>query len=371
METPFRQSIGRILTEFAIADPFFETLLLRWKKLNFNEREEYIVSVLNPPGDVDWETAMTRYELLATCLRGEYPNSEQWLFESQVRNLAIIPPVLASEDFNASLVYSMNLWLAGNYELPVMRLLKIFNIFTNGDFLFAKLNPELATYYTRVTLLLFVQYFAVLPQEWQAIVLNSVYLELAIVLGVDLGEAFRQAIDKNLLINERRENSLLFATMIYDNRWQFGLTPAGMPAKLSYWIDRFRIISGGKFDGMSFIDFLNQKNEWIDCTLAEKMTIKEGIVYYVGLLSDKYLVTTTMMAKVARANVKKTTLLFNDRTAVINLIDKEFEKDLEGNYKNLEGVLNRLNEISEDRDNPEIANWYYFDEETSRFKWKE
>ncbi|MFA5062308.1 MAG: hypothetical protein WC526_04135 [Patescibacteria group bacterium] len=50
-------------------------------------------------------------------------------------------------------------------------------------------------------------------------------------------------------------------------------------------------------------------------------------------------------------------------------ISSEFKKNPQGEFTNIEGVLNRLNELSEKYKDPKIAELYYFDEKDGKFKW--
>ncbi len=50
-------------------------------------------------------------------------------------------------------------------------------------------------------------------------------------------------------------------------------------------------------------------------------------------------------------------------------IEKEFKKDAEGNFENIEGVMQKLAELSEKYNDPRVADMLYFDEESNQFKW--
>ena len=52
-------------------------------------------------------------------------------------------------------------------------------------------------------------------------------------------------------------------------------------------------------------------------------------------------------------------------------IDSQFKKDHEGNFINMEGVYEKLNELAEKNNDPSILELYYFDEGAGKFKWKE
>lgn len=50
-------------------------------------------------------------------------------------------------------------------------------------------------------------------------------------------------------------------------------------------------------------------------------------------------------------------------------IESEFSKNESGEFQDVEAVLNKLQELSEQYNNPEIANLLYFDEQDAQFKW--
>lgn len=51
-------------------------------------------------------------------------------------------------------------------------------------------------------------------------------------------------------------------------------------------------------------------------------------------------------------------------------IEKEFKKDREGNFEDIDAVMRKLEEFVEKYNDPKIADLLYFDEEENRFKWK-
>lgn len=370
MEAYFKKDVGKILQDLTKQDPTMEPVLLRWQNLKLDSREEYLLSVLSPLHEDYYEEMVENCETLIKYLRGETENSFAWYSADEVRALEMNSGLLASEDFGARLLYSISLWHVGYYVQPVLELLKKFEEYTHDDFLFAELEDELAAYYSRVCLLLFARYYADLYDEWQVFLLNSFYLQLAIVLGVDLNLPITKAIDKDLLIVDRRKKLAIFATMVYENKWPVGKDLSGNEVKAAYWVDRFRSFNHGVFDGINLMNFINQKEEWINCSESEKMIIREILYLYSGLLGNQFVVTEEDLAfyssNVVNRKPEKFTL-----EQVKNIINKNFVKDMSGEYEDLSGVLQTLDQLASDHNDPAIAESYYFDEADGKFKWKE
>lgn len=58
-----------------------------------------------------------------------------------------------------------------------------------------------------------------------------------------------------------------------------------------------------------------------------------------------------------------------DPSKLKSQIESEFKRNSQGEFENVEGVLNKLNELSEKYKDPKIAEMYYFDEKDGNFKW--
>ncbi|KKP59346.1 MAG: hypothetical protein UR53_C0003G0008 [Candidatus Magasanikbacteria bacterium GW2011_GWC2_34_16] len=370
MEAYFKKDVGKILQDLAKQDPEMVSVLLRWQNLKLDSREVYLLGVLSPIDGDDWEEMIGNYERLVKYLRGEVEDSFAWYSADQVLKLEISSELLVSEDFGAQFLYSLSLWHVGYYTQPVLELLKKFETYTSDDFLFSELEDELAAYYSRVCLLLFTRYYADLYDEWQVFVLNSFYLQLAITLGIDLGVPITQAIDKDLLIVDRRQKLAIFATMVYDNKWPVGKDLSGNEVKLSYWVDRFRAFNRGIFDGINLLNFINQKEEWKNCSEPERMIVREALYLYSGLLGNQFVVTEEDLAFYNSSVINRKPEKFTT-DQVKNIVNKNFIKDINGEYEDLSGVLKTLNQLSEDHNDPAIAELYYFDEADGKFKWKE
>ena len=50
-------------------------------------------------------------------------------------------------------------------------------------------------------------------------------------------------------------------------------------------------------------------------------------------------------------------------------IESQFKKDADGNFTDIEGVMAKLNELSEKNNDPKIAEMMYYDETENKFKW--
>lgn len=361
------------------------SLLARWEKLGLNELQEFVLISIFPPIYADLFGTLQKYEQEGVLLRGLDRDSEYWFTSDTVRSLIVNKETLASHAFKAKLISSLMLWLYDSrYVMPAIELLRKFEEYTAGNFLFENLEDEWSMLYSRASLLLMVNYFEEMPPNWQAFLLNSGWFHVAIAMNLDLDGAMRKGIDSIVYMPDRREESVRYATFIYTNDSPIGTKPdLSGPGTNAYWIDRFRQFSKQKFDGMSLLAFMNEEREWEGCILIEdKMIVHQVLVLYSHLILDNYVNPTLTDSERARllkeintqkSVSKETNTNANgvDYGAIKKEIETQFPKNKDGEYEDIDGIMTALNKKSEELGNEKITELFLWDENKEKFIWND
>jgi hypothetical protein len=189
---------------------------------------------------------------------------------------------------------------------------------------------------------------------------------------------------------------------------------------VKYWVDNFRIYSQGNFGGSDLLNFAADKNYFGGCSGEEKELIVKILQLYTHLINgylivpqgdlvavekrlkdfeekgkandplayfdDKLLtgdisaiepipVSTTKEAPVARkkniSNIQADGIKKIDAQMIKKIVMSEFGYTEGDQFEDVEAVIQRLQELAVDYENPEIADLYYFDEQGNEFKWRE
>ncbi|MEK7680514.1 MAG: hypothetical protein AAB348_00475 [Patescibacteria group bacterium] len=346
------------------------------KELDLNELERYLLTRLFVPKPDAMKQTLEQYKEAVQHMRGIPENSRPWLTAEDVAKMTIDNEFLSSAEFHDRLLRSLYVWHFDYYRGPVLAMLRKLEMFTSGTYLFPDLMDPYGSAVLRATLLLAVKYFQDLQTALQAYLLNRNFLVLCIGMGLDLDDALRRAVDYFYIIENRREFALDMSTFLYNNETYLGVKPDGSMGDASYWIDQFEIFSNKKFDGVSLINFMADQARWKNTTDEERMVIKQIIELFVHLVSDHYVMPPAEViaeyerksGTPAKKEPAKQGVSLND---VKKNIEREFKKDAEGQFVNLEGALAKLADLAEKYGNPDIAEMYYFDEGENKFKWKE
>ena len=390
MEENFKIDVGQMLTDLAKKDPAGKALHQRWLSLELKPREEYLLVNLFPPEDDNWLALIEGYTETIQYLRGLSENNEAWFYGDQIDPLTINSDTLIDKSFVAQLLFSINLWHTGYHVQPVLRLLQKFEEYTNGDFLFKELNDNTAAFYSRYCLLLFVNYFENLYDDWQSYFFNSIYLQLAIVLGIKLDEPIQRAVDYHFTIADRRELTTEYAVRLYENPIEIGRDLENNGTKIGYWIDQFRLFSKKKFSAIDLLNFMNSTERWKNTLPKEKIIIREMLYLYTALIGTQFIVPEAQIAKKikpAEIKISPPAPKLQPKTQpkpqpkpvksippgakeIRKIIDAQFPKDKKGNYIDISGVFAKLGELAEQYGDVGINELLYWDEVKGKFWWK-
>ncbi|MFH1947188.1 MAG: hypothetical protein ABIJ23_03475 [Candidatus Magasanikbacteria bacterium] len=380
MDDYFKVKIEEELKKLGEADKNQAGLLSRWNGLQMTDLEKYLLTCIFSPSVDDWGNTIKKYEEELPRLRGLSEGVEYWFSSKQVYEMEFTDEFLTSPTTKANLLASIKLWHLDDYSEPAKELLRKFDKYTNGTFTFDNLEDDWSSFYIRVTLLLVINYFEELPLVWQGYFLNSDFFHLIIVLNLDLNSALQRAIESNVYIFDRKDYALQYATFVYDNKTPVAIKPSGEGlTDNSFWIDLFRQFSKQKFDGISLIEFFNDKEIWRNCDIEDKMVIKEVLILYSHLISDIYVYPTDDEIKKfkkeeTKENIKEVDQKSNDGSEIKYKkikkdIEARFPKDENDEYDDIPGILEELERLAIEQGDDKISELFFWDENLNKFSW--
>ncbi len=261
----------------------------RLNNLKLLPLEEFLLTRLYQPRSSSFGITLDRYEKVVPMLRGQNGTIQPWLNEAAFKDMFLTEEMLEDPAFIATVLHSLYVWHTGDFHLPAIRFLRMLETFTTGDFLFDGLVKDVASLYRRISLLIFVQFFGDLPTPFQLLFANSALVFGAIARGLDVDQAFARAVQYSLMVINRREMCLRLAAFLYENKTPLGKQPGGVAgATIAFWIEQFDLFSQKKFDGISLINFLQDRVRWQFVSAEEKYLVEQGITLYAHLISDHY-----------------------------------------------------------------------------------
>lgn len=375
---PTLQELGKKL----ITDPAkLQDYTMRLNKLKLNALEERLLVQLTPPDlvNADLDTIFLDYENMLKVMRRETNIVDYWVDVQEIDALKLDKTILQSTAFLNTTLASLYIWMEGDYAPTALAFLRKLKSVTDDSFVFQNLNEPYDMHYLRIVLIIMSRYFAELPSEFQLLVYGTNWIIMFVALGLDLDKATGEAITHYVTLENREEAGVDLATAILYNKAEIGVDENGVIQTPADWLDKWRVYSHGNLDGMSLVNFFNDKNVWKYCVVEEKEVVKEILLVYSYLVSDKYFLMDVDLEKV------KTSLLptpppapkpvVKEPSVTVGMIrveiDKKFKKDSQGNYLEEEKVLGELADLAEKYHRDEIADWYYWDDAEKKFKWME
>lgn len=360
--------------------------LRRIEALNLTSDEEKILVCILPPNPSDFDSSLKTYELWIKMMRA--PAAEN-VFWTSIKETAALKPdkqTLQSDKFWFSLLSSLCLWRSSeDYRLVALEFLTKITRFAGGDLMFGNLDAPWDSYYLRATLLLAEKYYAHLPEEFQFILLAGNLLILFLSMNLDLEKALGGAVAFYSTLSDRDELSVQLAACIYSNNTPVGADDQDRPVAIAYWIDKFRVLSNSKFDGMSLINLMKDDNIWKNYDPDSKALIRLLLLAYSSLITLKYVYQDVDLEKLERLERKKKEALppvlpreqpenkkqeKKDYAEIKKTIINSFPVGSDNQFADINGVLVRLRDLSKQYNDPAISDLYYYDETDQQFKWK-
>lgn len=261
-------------------------------------------------------------------------------------------------------------------------------------------------------------FFQQLPDKIVYFLFESGFVILALRIGFKLEDIIREATDRMVAFDRRNVFCLEMAASLADNPTQLGEDVNHESKDVKYWIDNFRIYSQSNFGGSDLLNFAADKNYFGGCTGADRELIMKVLEMYTHLINGYLAVPGGDMAAVDKrlsdleekgkadnplayfddklfskdvsvedgniapielpveekesvAVVQDTGIKDFDTKTIKKIIISEFGYSQDGQFEDVEAVVNRLQELASDYNNPTIADLYYFDEQSGEFKWRE
>lgn len=253
-------------------------------------------------------------------------------------------------------------------------------------------------------------FFFLLPDKLAYFLFESGFVLIGFKTGFDWEAIVRDATERMVSFNHRQNLCIELSASLSENRTPLGQDEKGVSKDIKYWIDNFRIFSKGEFGGQELFTFLDDDNYFGGCSGEDKDLISLIIQLYTHLINgflavpggdlsaveervnaleksgraedlfayfdDKPQADISLSAKEIGVETQEDNTGDNNTFTVTNddirkIIISEFGYMPDGQYKNLEEIFTRLQELAVDFNRPEIADLYYFDEQKNKFVWKE
>lgn len=390
----------------------FESKVLSWRLFQWEDQLLYWLHPL-AGGNNFSEAELASVDYLVGIMRGETDVEPLTVEEISNPNwLSATTDIVAMRGRLARTIYFC---LNRNNTTMALLLRQAFDpLVLQSEQLIDELRPLVILFYN----VLCVYYFSLFPKPITYFIFESSHVIILIKSGFNWEEAIRSITDSWISFDERRVYCLELAASLSGNQTPLGSDITGTVQTVKYWIDTFRNYSHGEFDGLGLVNFLADENYFGGSGRKDKEIISQIIHLYTHLV-DGYLAVPkgdlsaldksievmtgknedTILfdyfdskgafdgAKEAPALAENANLSISNPVKIVKpdlsqkfslslsdvrkIIVNEFGYSLDNQYDNVEVVLQRLQELAIDFEMPEIADCYYFDESTGKFKWKE
>lgn len=349
--------------------------------LNLSEREEMVLNNIFGPTPENILIFLELYQTYLPYLRGQKNKLSPLLKWEEVANLDIGETEFESVDVLGMFLHSVFLWNGKKeYESVVREFVRKMEILTSGTFDFnGVVGDNWEDIYYRLILLVMSENFAFLEDRIQVFFVGSKFLYGAIASGFDIDYQVGRAVDYFVYLSVRFDFASNLAIFLYANDEEIGFNPEnGETVKISFWIDKFRVFSNSKFDSLSLMNFFQDKNAWGDNNdYFTKSIVNHVLRIYSHLVSGFFVYPDTsgidikkMQNRIEKDEKQKEVMHekkinYSKLKEAILLSVLSLTEDAKINF-----ILTRLQELSDQYNDPTISDLYYFDEESGEFKWK-
>ncbi|MFA6547640.1 MAG: hypothetical protein WCT11_01695 [Candidatus Magasanikbacteria bacterium] len=372
MDNPFEIKLAEICAKAVGDETSKKAALARCANFGLSNREEFLLNSIFGPTPDNVLILLDLYDTYLPYVRGQKDNG-RFIADWDSANKLILDAInLDTVEMFGMFLRSIFVWNGEKkYESAVREVLRKFEDYTAGTLEFDEISVFWSEVYYKLILLIVAENLSFLTEEMQKFFINSKMLFEAIASGVDLDQKINQSINYFDYLDLRRELASTFAVFLYVNEQNIGFNPAtGEPVKLAFWIDKFRVYSNKKFDGLSLINFIQDEKTWGEFNDGfSRMIINSVLMIYGHLVSGYYVYPPASEEVVRSAPVKKIepeTPTYGD----IRKLVEEKTSQLTDDDKPTE-IINLLNNFSVQYNDPTILDLYYFDEPSGEFKWRE
>lgn len=376
MENPFEIKLAEICAQAIGSEEERRLAVTRCQNFGLSDREEFVLNAIFGPTPDNVVLFLDLYESYLPYLRGQKDNGSFVSDENTAEGLVLDAQSLDTVETFGKFLRSVFIWNGEQrYESVVREVVKKFESYTAGTFEFDEFSDSWSETYHKLLVLMISENLNWLPEVIQVFFVSSKIFFEGMALGVDLDEKISQSIDYFVYLDLRQELSTVLATFLYANEQDIGFNPAtGEPVKLSFWIDKFRVYSNKKFDGLSLINFIQDDKTWGEFNDGFSRLIINSVLMIYGHLVSGYYVYPPASEEVVRSapvvsapkpvepelptygDIRK---IVEDKTAQLSDDEQPTE------------IINLLNNFSTQYNDPTIMDLYYFDEQSGEFKWRE
>jgi hypothetical protein len=155
---------------------------------------------------------------------------------------------------------------------------------------FEGLPDDLNEWYQRLYLIICFYNYNFFSSHVFLFIAGSPLLALSYQIGFDFEEIIRKMMDGFTLFESRENLARQLAVFLLDNKTPLGFKDPDGPATVGYWIEKFRVYSHNSFDGMSLMNFIDDKNITSFCDPSQKELILAELGLYTHLVSGSLIV---------------------------------------------------------------------------------
>jgi len=266
-------------------------------------------------------------------------------------------------------------------------------------------------------------FFYNIPDGVAYYLFESGFVVLALKLGFKLEDIIADVTNRMVAFDRRKVFCIELSASLGENMTTLGADNNHEEKNIKYWVDNFRIYSQGNFGGPDLLNFAADKNYFGGCSGDDRELIVKVLQLYTHLINGYLAVPNGDLAAVDKRlkdlesagkaddplayfedyllssdapvvnqnfgsselsteekeilNIPNDTNDTNETNKKIDvlvvkkLIMSEFGYAEGGQFEDVGAVINRLQELAADFNDPEIADLYYFDEQSGEFKWRE
>jgi hypothetical protein len=399
MDSPFQIKLAEICAQATGSEESKKAVLAKCASFELSPREDFLLGAVFSPSTEDVQAFLDLYSVYLPYIRGvvkKMPDIQDWKEANKIDLSALD---LESVDVFGWLLRQTFLWNGDSrYEAVIREVVRKLEAYTNGAFEFDGLTENWSKVYYRLMVVMIAENLAFLEKPIQMFFVGSKMFVDALILGIDLDDKINNSVDYYVYLSLRFDQSTDTATFLYANEQPVGSNPeTGEPTKLAFWVDKFRVYSNKKFDGLSLINFIQDEKTWGEYNDGLVRTIIKNILMIYGHLVSGYYIYPSMgeleqynktnksvntevapasvsvpqpapapAAPVTSVPIKSAPPSYaGTRDMVLSRITKFSEEDKPA------AIIDLLGELSKKYDDPTIADLYYFDEESGEFKWRE
>lgn len=348
-----------------------DNFINRITNLKLTPSEEEFITVIFPPDVDNFEVSLENYEKLISIVRGQDGVDDYWLSNAQLSKVAFNRELLEDAWFFNKIMRSIFVYREHYFPELAVRLANIYFDFV-GDNWVPEIKAPFDFYYLRLFLLLLEKYFGRIREEWQLFFLKSKWLSYYVSIGLDLDKIMSDAVLYFNFVEDRREFSLILAVALLSNTTPIGNDEKGNAVYFGYWLEKFQNYYQKDISGLKMTNFLAEDSYWTTSTLDEKEIVKQLLFVYNNLISDFYVLKDINEKDIEKYSKIKKIIINNKKIDYIELknnFDVRYAKDTDGQFVDLDEVLNELHILSDQHNDQKIKDLYFFDDQENKFKW--